>query len=223
ATQLIGKVGIDTTDIPQQMQAAQQAMVQGVGAGAEQTQAKLTGLEEEFRALTAEEVKAERQSLQTAQAYARLLAAHGGRARGGNALREAAESALVVGQRTGYQIETQIARFSQAGTAAEQFGESFKNGMLNVVGPAAAATLAIGALQKAGESFVDAFKFEAQLDANKRAIDIQLQGLRDSGEVFRQAQHYADEYKLTQQQTTEAIQASLPVIRNSKASIEEVL
>lgn len=223
ATQLIAKVGIDTTDIPQQMAAAQQAMVQGVGAAAEQTQAPINELGRSFDVLSAQEAKVEQESIRTAQALARLQAAQGNQAGAIATLRSAKEGALAIDERTSYQLDTQIARFSSASTAAEQFGESFKNGMLNVVGPAAAATLAIGALEKTGESFIDAFKFEAQLEANQRAIAVQLQGIRDSGEVFQQAQHYADEYKLTQQQTTEAIQASLPVIRNSKASIEEVL
>src|SRR5262245_66664591 len=123
ATQLIAKVGIDTTDIPQQMQAAQQAMVQGVGQGATQTQERIECLSRSFNVLSIQETKAEQDALRTAQALSRLQAAQGDQAAAIATLRSAKESALAIDERTGYQLDTQIARLSAAGNAAEQFGE----------------------------------------------------------------------------------------------------
>jgi hypothetical protein len=72
-------------------------------------------------------------------------------------------------------------------------------------------------------SFKEAFQFKAQLDQTTASITVQLAGVRNSATVFAGAARFANEYKLTQQETTEAIRASLPVIRSSNASTEEIL
>lgn len=104
-----------------------------------------------------------------------------------------------------------------------QFGDAFKAGLLGVVGPAAAAGVALGALKGTIDSFSDALKFKAQLDQTTESITAQLRGVRDSGQTFQQAAIFADRYKLTQEDTSTAIQASVPLLRQSKSSLTEVL
>jgi hypothetical protein len=111
---------------------------------------------------------------------------------------------------------------SGSGLAAE-FAAGLKSGLLGIVGPAALATGAIGLLVGVANSFKEAFQFKAQLDQNTASIEVQLRGVRDSGQVFASAAVFADRYKLTQQETTDAIRASLPVIRSSQASTEQIL
>lgn len=109
----------------------------------------------------------------------------------------------------------------------ERFGTEaigqIQTGLLGIVGPAAVATSAIAGVTKVVQEFGEAFTFKAELDANKRAIEVQLGGLRDSGTVFQQAGAFAHRYALTQQETNEAIRASIGILRQSKASTEDVL
>jgi hypothetical protein len=109
----------------------------------------------------------------------------------------------------------------------EAFGgqaiDQVKSGLLGVIGPAALVTAGFGAARASVQSFVDAFKFKAELDQTNASIAIQLKGLRDSKTVFEDAAAFGQKYKLTQQEVSQAIQASVGVIRNSKAPIEDVL
>ena len=73
------------------------------------------------------------------------------------------------------------------------------------------------------ESFADAINFKAQLDATTSAVNIQLRGMRDSGQVWAAASAYAQKYKLTQEETTNAVRASVAIFRNSNASVEDTL
>jgi hypothetical protein len=82
---------------------------------------------------------------------------------------------------------------------------------------------ALGVAASVAQSFADAFTFKAQLDATTTSVNAQLKGVRDSGQVWSEASAFAQTYKLTQQETTEAISASIGVMRASKAPIEDVL
>lgn len=106
--------------------------------------------------------------------------------------------------------------FSEAGGAA-------KASLAGMIGPAALATGAITGLTAVVRSFADAFVFKAQLDATTTSITAQLKGVRDSSQVFAEAQQFADRYKLTQQEMTQAIQASIGVMRTSSASTDDLL
>ena len=75
---------------------------------------------------------------------------------------------------------------SGSGLAAE-FAEGLKSGLLGIVGPAALATGAIGLLVGTANSFKDAFTFKAALDQTTASIEVQLRGVRDSGQVFASA------------------------------------
>jgi hypothetical protein len=106
--------------------------------------------------------------------------------------------------------------FSEAGAAA-------KSSLLGIVGPAALATAGVATATSVVKSFFDAFKFKAELDATTASINAQLKGVRDTSVVYAEASAFADKFKLTQQETTSAIQASIGVMRSSKASVEDII
>jgi hypothetical protein len=120
-------------------------------------------------------------------------------------------------------ITTQASQLSSASGYAKQFADSFISGLTGIVAPAAAAQAALSGIQKVAQSFQDAFKYKAELDATNQSIAIQLKGVRDSGQVFQEATRYANTYKLTQQETSQAIASSIPVLRQSSASLTQVL
>jgi hypothetical protein len=95
--------------------------------------------------------------------------------------------------------------------------------LLSVSSGIGALTAAVGVGVSVFNSFADAFKFKAELDATTASITAQLKGVRDSGQTFADAASFANKYKLTQQETTEAIAASIGVMRASKAPIEDIL
>jgi hypothetical protein len=82
---------------------------------------------------------------------------------------------------------------------------------------------AVGVATAAVSSFADAFQFKAQLDATTLAVNAQLKGMRDSGQVWNEAAAFAQKFKLTQEETTNAISASIGVMRASKAPVEDIL
>jgi len=162
-------------------------------------------------------------ALSLAQARARLALVEGDEARALSVLRNAQTQNTAASERAMLGVQTQIARIESGKTAFQQFGESAKSSLLGIVGPAAAAGVAIATIKKTIDSFGEAIKFKAELDASKKSIDTLLRGVRDSGEVWAGAAKFANEYKLTQAETTEAIQASVRIIRSSKAPIEDIL
>lgn len=113
------------------------------------------------------------------------------------------------------------------GRTVERFGADaigqFKSGLLGIVGPAAIAGVALGALASAGERVRSAFLFKAQLDATNAAITAQLRPLRDSATVFGEAQQFANRYKLTQSELTDALSTSIGVMRISNAGTQDIL
>lgn len=105
---------------------------------------------------------------------------------------------------------------------AGQFADGLKSGLLGIVGPAALAAGAIGLLIGTANSFKEAFAFKAQLDSTNASIAISLQGIRDSGQTFQEAAAFANKYKLTQEETGQAIQASIPILRSSNSSLTDI-
>lgn len=190
-------------------------------------QGRDVGLASLLTSVNAATEKAANSALALQAQYARLAAAQGNTGQATAILSNAlltnggASEKAIVGVAT--QLTTLQTGFSTTGSMAQQFGASAASSLLGMVGPAALASAAIGGLAAVGKSFVDAFQFKTQLDQSTASIKILLQGVRDSGEVFAGAARFAATYKLTQQETTDAIQSSIPVIRNSKASIEDVL
>lgn len=106
---------------------------------------------------------------------------------------------------------------------AAQFAEGMKSGLLGIVGPAALATVAIGTVVGVANSFKEAFTFKTQLDATTSAIRSQLSGVRDASTVFAAGQAFADKYRITQEEITSTLQASIGVLRTSRSSTTDLL
>jgi hypothetical protein len=174
--------------------------------------------------------RATNSSLAFQQAQARLEAQQGNLAGAANRLRNALAQQTTTtvqtinAQRQLLSVSTQLATgqtglaraFSEAGAAA-------KSSLLGIVGPAAGVSAAIGVATTVVNSFVEAFKFKAALDATTASINAQLKGVRDVNVVYAEAATFARQFKLTQEETTNAISASIGVMRSSKAPIEDIL
>lgn len=170
----------------------------------------------------ASQAQAERQAIGHAQALARLAVASGQAAQGERIL-SAALSQVDRESTAAIRAQTQLANIQNRGAgAAQQFGDSLKGSLLGILGPAALATTAIGAVAGAVRSFGDAFTFKVQLDATNEAIAAQLTGVRDSGRVFLEAQQFADRYRITQAETSQILQNSVGVLRTSTSSVAEL-
>lgn len=115
-----------------------------------------------------------------------------------------------------------LAQQAQVQRQAAANGGLLKDQLLGMVGPAALVAGGLAVATRAVQSFAGAFTFKAQLDATKESIEAQLAGVRDSGRVFREAQAFADRYRLTQAQTTEILQNSVGVLRTSASSVGDL-
>jgi hypothetical protein len=193
-----------------------------VSAGTQQVTAAFVGL-------TAAEIKAEQQTLKMAQAYARLDAAQKNPAQGADRLREALSNATVVTQQHGVAIQTQIAgldnqaaRLSESTSLTSQFGSAVKSSLLGAIGPAAALTVGIGLLKGAIDLTEESFKFKAALDTTNLSIALQIKNFRDVNQTMNEGRAFAEKYNITQKDNAEAIQASIPLLRQTKSSLTDV-
>lgn len=117
----------------------------------------------------------------------------------------------------------QLHRTQQTGVGvAQQFGDSLKDGMLSVIGPAALATAAIAGATRVAGSFVEAFNFKADLDAGTTAIKSQLEGFRNVNATYAEAIEFGRRYQITQQQTNDILGSSTDILRTSKASVSQL-
>jgi hypothetical protein len=173
--------------------------------------------------LSAAQQRAANTAVSEAQAMARAARAVGDDAAAHRILVQALGSSTGASDRSVASLTASIGRLQSGSTLASEFGSSMKSSLLGIVGPAALASAAIGGVIKVAQSFGESFKFVAGLDATTASIRAQLAGVRDTNVAFQQAAAYADRYKLTQAETNEAIAASIPVIRNSRASLEDIL
>jgi len=171
----------------------------------------------------ASQEQAERQTLSHAQALARLAAASGQAAQGEKIL-VAALSQVDRESTAAVRAQTQLATIQNRGAGlAREFGGAFKSSILGVIGPLALLTGGVALLRKGLDAAEEGFKLNASIEATTQSIQIQLRGVRDSGIALQQANVYATRYKLTQEEMTDAIAASIPVTRQSKAPLDEIL
>jgi hypothetical protein len=167
--------------------------------------------------------RAANSAITEAQALARAAQAAGDDALAHRILVGALGNASAASDKSVASLTTSINKLQNGSNAAQQFGSAMKSGLLGIVGPAALASAAIGGVIAVAGSFKDAFLLKAQLDATTASINAQLKGVRDTGQVYAEAAAFAKEFKLTQQETTEAIAASIGVMRTSKAGVEDIL
>jgi len=140
------------------------------------------------------------------------------------------EQALLSESQRAQQATSAITQLSQAQQQQSQsaglgasYGNAFAGSLTSIIGPAAAAGAAIQLVRSAIGQAEEGFKLQASFDQAHASLAILLNGVRDSGAVWAGAAAFADRYKLTQQEVTEAVQASSRVIRQTKAPIEDVL
>lgn len=177
-------------------------------------------------------------ALQSAQA--RLEAQQGNLAGAADRLRNALAQ---VGTTTVQSVNAQrqlLAVETQLATGTSALGGHFKSleGSIGAVGGAIGGlpgqlltigsgigiiSAAAGAAVSVVNSFGEAFKFKAELDATTNSIRLQLQGVRDSNQVFAEGQQFAQKYGLTQQELTDSIQSSIGVMRASNATTTDLL
>ena len=174
----------------------------------------------------AQAARAEAALLRQARAEATLATAQGNTAKAADIL-SAALTKVDRSSIAAIGAETQLARATKqldgsmavlprtiAGLSHE--AASFAVNAITMGGAVSAVTAILG-------SFADAFKFKADLDASRASINVLLQGVRDSGQVFADASAYAARYKLTQEEMTGALNASTMIMRQSSASTEQIL
>lgn len=108
---------------------------------------------------------------------------------------------------------------------AAQKGAAGLGSFANSAAQTATTLIGLGSALEVGtqlfNSFRDAFNFRAELDGTTASINLQLQGVRDSGQVWNEASAYATKYKLTQEETTNTVQASIGILKQSQASVEQ--
>jgi hypothetical protein len=155
-SQLVSKVGIDTSDVTSGLQSFSQLMVQGVGTATQQAQLRIDALSDRITfqkrqldilgtSLIETAKKHGDNSIQVQRAqlnYDRLASSI-----------QQSEKQLPNLRRRLEEVDEQTRR---AGNAGEQFSQSFKQGMVGIVGPAAVATASIQLLERAISGTIEA-------------------------------------------------------------------
>lgn len=164
------------------------------------------------------ELQANRE-LQLAQSNARTLRASGDQAGALQLLTTARNNATNASAQSIATANTQIASLEKSATAAGAFRAQL--GLL--ANPLVLFTAGVGIAVAAAHSFQEALDFKATLDELNASNAILLRGTRNVSQAFDEAENFANKYKLTEKETSEAISESIPVIRNSQSSLEDVL
>jgi hypothetical protein len=172
--------------------------------------------------LAGAQLRAANAAISEAQAMTRAAVAVGDNARAHEILITALGNSTGASDRAVAGLTAQLGRLQSGTSLATQFGDSLKLFLLGIIGPAALATGAIAAVKGAIDFSEQSFRLKAALDTTNAAIAIQLRGVRDSAQVFAEANAFADRYRLTQVETAAAIQASIPILRTSNASLTEI-
>jgi hypothetical protein len=160
--------------------------------------------------------------LRQARAEASLLAAQGNRAAGAARL-TAALAGTNQQSLAAIQTQTQLARLSGPVVSGFDRARGAAQGLTAAFGAIGIGFTVLNTAKAAVQSFADAFKFKADLDASNASIGVLLKGVRDVPATFAAANAYAVRYKLTQEELSQALNASATIMRNSKAPTEQIL
>jgi hypothetical protein len=171
----------------------------------------------------ATQAEAERRALSHAAALSRLATTSGNAAQGERIL-AAALSQVDRESTAAIRAETQLVAVQNrlAQSPAKQYIDAFKTGLAGIVGPAAVATAAIGAIAVAVRKTEEAFRFKAALDATRQSITTLIGETRNSGQLFAEAAQFANRYKLTQQESNEILANSIDILRTSSRGVGEL-
>lgn len=201
-------------------------------AGTKQAQDALKGLTAAQRQASADAARSAQDQAKIQQATARTAAAQAQAATAAQRLgteqaRQAKETSNAAAAATRAELaDIRLAaakdKVGKSASYSAQLTESFKQGIVGIVGPAAAAATALGAVTSVAKSFGDAFQFKAELDATTHSVELQLKGVRDSGRVFAEAAAFGKEYAFTQQEMSTVTQASVGILRQSTSSFTDL-
>lgn len=179
-----------------------------------------------YKTLSAEEQKAEQAATRYAKALTQVALADAKTATEEQRLAvQTANAARAQIQAEGAALRLANAQSKAASGSsfASQTASAFKGQILSMVGPLAVATAALGTLKAGLDLAEEGFKLKAGLDSTRAAIDQQISSFRNSGQVFREGQVFADRYKITQAELSSTLQASIPILRNSSSSTTDLL
>jgi hypothetical protein len=186
-SQLLSKVGIDTSDVPAGLQGFQQAMIQGVGTATQQAQLRIDALSDRItfqkrqldihgralidtaRAHGENSVQVQRSQL----SYDRLAASIAQNERRLPILRQ--------------HLDDVNDRANRGATFGQQFGQSFNQSLMGILGPAALATAAVGGIFKAIEGGRAAGQEALALREQQNALRAVTGGLEGYGEAMATA------------------------------------
>lgn len=195
---------------PAQVQAAR-AVAQVAAAQAREAQAAAKAAEAQSRAAVAAQKLAQAQS-RSAKEAANAAAAQARSEAAALRLAAAHEKASQSVKRTGDGLA--ILPRSFAGLTTE-----LQSQLVSLTGWGAA----LGAAGAVAQSFANAFTMAATLDATTRSIEAQIGTTRDWAATQAEAAAFAEQFGFTQQETTAALAASVPILQSSKAGADEVL
>ena len=161
-------------------------------------------------------------ALRLQQQYARLAQAQGNTAGATTILSNALTSNGGASERALVGVSTQLATLQSGKTFVTEFGAAAKSSLIGIVGPAAAAAGAIQLASSAVQSFADAFKFKAELDATTASIKSQISGFRDANAAYAEALAFGRTYNITQKETAAILSSATDVLRTSTASVSDL-
>jgi hypothetical protein len=182
--------------------------------------AEATAINEKEVAKLARTIQAQADAeLRLAQQNARTLQATGNNTGALQLLTQARGNATNASAQAVASAETQIASLNKTTTATGAL-----SGQLSTfLNPLALFTVGMGVAIGVVHSFGEALDFKANLDELNNSNALLLRGTRNVTQAFDEAQNFANKYKLTQKETNEAISESIPVIRGSQSSMEDIL
>lgn len=166
--------------------------------------------------------KAADSALKLQAQYARLAQAQGNTAGATSILSNALANNGGASEQAIAGVATQLTKLQSGKTLFTEFGAAAKSSLIGIVGPAAAAAGAIQLASSAVQSFADAFKFKAELDATTASIKSQISGFRDANAAYAEALAFGRTYNITQRETAAILSSATDVLRTSTASVSDL-
>lgn len=166
--------------------------------------------------------KAADSALKLQAQYARLAQAQGNTAGATSILSNALANNGGASEQAIAGVATQLTKLQSGKTLFTEFGAAAKSSLIGIVGPAAAAAGAIQLASSAVQSFADAFKFKAELDATTASIKSQISGFRDANAAYAEALAFGRTYNITQRETAAILSSATDILRTSTASVSDL-
>src|SRR6266487_2458268 len=160
-------------------------------------------------------------ALRAAQAQARLAVAMGEPEKAVHILTTALHENVGATEKVSAAVQTQVAHLEFGTTAFRTFGATVREEFISMIGPVALAGAAIGAVEKIGESFKEAFHFAAELNESREAFGGILGDFERGNTIITEANARGKAFGFTQEEITKAFKELGPIIRTSTSSTQE--